>query len=265
MVELEGILINKIPYQDKHLIGNLLLRNGNKISVMFYGGQGGGKKKVSSILQVGYLFKVGFGRVKNSFEILTSKDHVEKWCHKNISHSPMAFYLLCFFCEFCQSFAPQITHKDDLDLSEKSHEGIFRLLSNAIFRLESRVLASDFNANHELFIFLVKAMVELGIFPRTETCAVSGVEIGDNDFVSLSIEQGGFIHFSHLSLEEQRLVNGQEGKDLRSEMLKVAASKYSEYQVGTQVQKSELNQLVNYICYHQHVQREHYKSLSLLL
>lgn len=265
MVELEGILVNKIPYQDKHLIGNLLLRNGNKISVMFYGGQGGGKRKVSSVLQVGYLFKVSFGRIKDSFEIMTSKEHVEKWYHKNISHNPMAFYLLCFYCELTQSFAPQITQKDDLDLQERTHEGTFRLLSNAIFRLDAEVIKPTYEPNFELFIFLVKAMVELGIFPRTETCAISGVEISDDDYVSLSIEQGGFVHYDHLSTEEQRLISTDEGRELRSEMLRVASSKYLDCPKKLNISKSTLNKLVNYICYHQHTTREHYKSLSLLL
>ncbi len=265
MVELEGILVSKIPYQDKHLIGNLLLRNGNKISVMFYGGQGGGKKKVSSILQIGYLFKVGFGRIKNNFEVLSSKDHVEKWYHQNISQNPMAFYLLCFFCEFSQSFAPQITHKDDLDLQERSHEGTFRLLSNAIFRLDKKVVDEDYESNFELFIFLTKAMIELGIFPRTETCAISGIDINDSDRVSLSIEQGGFIHFDHLSAEEQRLHGANDNFNLRIELLRVAGLKYNEIQRKHAVSKSTLSMLINYICYHQNTNRENYKSLSLLL
>lgn len=265
MVELEGILISKLPYQDKHLIGNLLLRNGNKISVMFYGGQGGGKKNVSSILQVGYLFKVSFGRIKNNFEILSSKEHTEKWYHRNISQNPVGFYLLCFFCEFCQTFAPQITHKDDLDLLERSHEGIFRLLSNALFRLDSEVIQNNFDSNFELFIFLTKAMVELGIFPRTETCAISGVEINDNDNVSLSVEQGGFVHFDHLNMEEQRLINRAEGRMLRTELLRVAACKYAQVNKDVNISKATLNILFNYICYHQNTNRENFKSLSLLL
>ena len=41
---LEGILVQKTPYQDRHVVGKILLRNGQLLTSLFYGGQGGGKK-----------------------------------------------------------------------------------------------------------------------------------------------------------------------------------------------------------------------------
>ncbi len=43
--KIEGILIKKIPYKERDIIGTLLLRSGMQVSAIFYGGAGGGKNK----------------------------------------------------------------------------------------------------------------------------------------------------------------------------------------------------------------------------
>ena len=48
--KIEGLILSKVPYDERHVIANLLLRSGRKVSVVFYGGRGGGKKQKSSIL-----------------------------------------------------------------------------------------------------------------------------------------------------------------------------------------------------------------------
>ncbi|WP_034719524.1 hypothetical protein [Bacteriovorax sp. DB6_IX] len=159
MSQVEGILINKIPYQDKHLIGHLLLRNGMKLTVMFFGGQGGGKKSKSSILQIGYLFKVTLSQSrKSSFEMLNAKEYSEKWFHKSLALHPKAFYLLCFFCEFVEKFSPRVSEYDDLDLDDTLHGGLFRILSNGIFQLERAVAEESFNHEMQTLYFFSKKL-----------------------------------------------------------------------------------------------------------
>ena len=45
--KIEGIVTSKIPYDERHIIANVILRNGKKVSVVFYGGRGGGPKQKS--------------------------------------------------------------------------------------------------------------------------------------------------------------------------------------------------------------------------
>lgn len=56
--KIEGILLSKLPYKDRHLICHMLLRSGKKVGVIFYGGAGGGKKMKSTNLELGHMIKV---------------------------------------------------------------------------------------------------------------------------------------------------------------------------------------------------------------
>ena len=57
---IEGILVRKTPFQDRHLIGDLVLRSGKKQGVLFFGGMGGGKKIKPNNLEIGKLYKITF-------------------------------------------------------------------------------------------------------------------------------------------------------------------------------------------------------------
>lgn len=265
MSEVEGILINKYPYQDKHLIGHLLLRNGMKLTTMFYGGQGGGKKTKSSILQLGYLFKVTLSQHrKTSFEMLNAKEYKEKWFHKELASHPQAFYLLCFFCEFVEKFSPRVSEPGDLDLDDEVHGGLFRLLSNGIFQLEKSVVEKRYSHETALFTFLSKALVELGIFPRTEVCAISGSPISDDSQVVLISENGGFAFYSIISPEIQRLSDGDRGRVTRLGILEVAAKKYGEAQDLSALSRECCKDLLEYICFQQNISIRDFKTASMI-
>ena len=55
---LEGIIIYKSPFKERDLIIKLLKRDGTVSTVMFYGGQGGGKNKKPSLLDLGAMIEV---------------------------------------------------------------------------------------------------------------------------------------------------------------------------------------------------------------
>ena len=71
---IEGILIRKTPFQERHVMGNVLLRNGKSLSVLFYGGQGGGKKSKPSTLELGHLFSITASPGKNYSDIIRAKE-----------------------------------------------------------------------------------------------------------------------------------------------------------------------------------------------
>ncbi|EQC44709.1 DNA repair protein RecO C-terminal domain-containing protein [Bacteriovorax sp. Seq25_V] len=264
MENIEGVLINKFPYQDKHIVGHLLLRNGLKVSVMFYGGQGGGKNQKGSILQLGYMFKITTSKVKQHFEMLSAKEYNEKWCHANLAGNPLSFYMLCFFCEFIDKFSPQAGSKDDLDLDHEHHGGLFRLLSNAIFFLEKRCKEDKFDQSEALLTFLSKAMVEMGIFPRSEACCVSGEPITGNEEIYLISDNGGFAFSQFLTDEDQRRGDGRVGQALRRNIIKIAHHKYGEVLDLEFASKHMCRILFEYICYQQNAKFTDFKSASLL-
>ncbi len=260
MSNLEGILLTKTPFKDKNLIGHVLLRNGFKVSVLFYGGLGGGKKHKGSILQLGYLLSFHFsGSRTENFEMLNSSEYKEKWYHDSISNNPKGFYLLCFYNEFLDKFSPLAHSKFDLEEDESSHVGLFRLLSNAIFRLDKVTKTKRYDHYTELGIFLSKALVELGIFPDTGYCVVSGTKIGEDKKVFLSADKGGFAFAEFAEAEELRK---SAASFLNQKIKEVSESKYLDI-TELIFTATDCSDLFNFICYQQHVRQTDFKTFSM--
>ncbi len=72
--KIEGILLSKLAHGERNLLVKLLLRSGKIISVMFYGGRGGGEKKKSSVLEIGTMLKVELARSKSNSELYSAKE-----------------------------------------------------------------------------------------------------------------------------------------------------------------------------------------------
>ncbi len=264
---IEGILLNKIPFKEKNIIGHILLRNGHKLSVVFYGGQGGGKRHIGSTLQVGYLISFSVtGNHKQNFEMLGSTEYREKWYHSSITDNIRAFYLMCFFNETLDKFSPLATTPHDMDEKNSEQEGLFRLLSNAIFRLNKISSSENYKTSRELGVFLTKAMVELGVFPNTRNCEVSGESLKENDAVYLSAEKGGFVHFHFLEPEEKRLVDKEESKfsGLHRRLEAISKTKYSDI-TDQSFSMTECHELLKFICYQQHLSPTDFKTFSALI
>ena len=56
--KLLGLLISKHSFSGRNFIGKVLLKEGQIITVSFYGGAAGGSKKKSSILEVGFVLAI---------------------------------------------------------------------------------------------------------------------------------------------------------------------------------------------------------------
>ena len=264
---IEGILLNKIPFKEKNVIGHVLLRNGHKVSVVFYGGQGGGKRHIGSTLQLGYLISfLASGTHKSSFEMLGSNEYKEKWHHEAITTNVKAYYLMCFFNECLEKFSPLATNAHDLSENSNEQVGLFRLLSNAIFRLEKVCHEKSYETGTELGLFLTKAMIELGVFPNSRICEVSGNILKDSDLAYLSAEKGGFVLEQFLEAEDKRLIDRTMSSKigLHSRLEKISRSQYAEVK-NIEFSLNECRELFKFICYQQHMSPSDFKTYTAFI
>jgi len=112
--------------------------------------------------------------------------------------------------------------------------------------------------------YLTKGMVEMGIFPRTETCCVSGEVISGNEDIYLISNNGGFAFAQFLSDEDQRKGDGRLGQALRRNINKIAHHKYGEVLELEAVTKQMCRILFEYICYQQNAKFTDFKSAALV-
>jgi len=262
ITKVEGIILSKTPFKDRHLICRLLLRNGEKISAIFYGGQGGGTKKKSSFIELGHLVKLELTRAKATASIFSVKEWTLSWHHNEIRKNHKAFYLLCFFLEVSDKVVVEANLYDDLYDESPNLESMFKVLSNAIFYLEKRVMISKDDFSVDLFLFLAKTLIEQGVFPERNHCVLSGHDLVDVSEMSLLNEQGGFADSSCLNDDMRDLkVNS---KELWAFLCQAAVNKYGEFEKIENIPKEYSNRLVDYLCYQIQMNRFDFKSLSLL-
>lgn len=188
-MHIEGILINKTPYKERDIICHMLLRSGRTLALYVYGGQGGGKKSKGSILELGHMLACELSpRRKNlDSEIQIVKEYKLLWNPNHIRNDFKAFYLMSFFLEFIG----KISVEEDLDLPANEHEGLFNVLSNALFYMDKACEQKQFDSYIHLFIFLAKLSIQLGITPDTESCLFCGVGLQEN-MCLFTPQDGGF-------------------------------------------------------------------------
>lgn len=242
--KVEGIIISKTPYRDRDCIASLLLRSGEKITVLFYGGMGGGKKNKSSLIELGFLLNVELkGNVKEQ-DMQVAQEWNLKWFYKNIRLNHKLYYQLTFFCELIS----KISSNDD---------SIFTILSNAIFRLEMQSEKGD----HTL-IFLSKLIIVLGVFPEFNTCSLCGLGLDNLEF-ELRSDHGGFCCQNCV---EAKISNFTSHKAIRELLLQVAQTKYQDISLNIRDGGGAiLLILLNYLCFHFGLRQMDFKSLSLVL
>ncbi len=196
-VAAEGLILNKLPYKDSHLICKILTRQGYKDSVLFYGGQGGGKKNKPSQLEVGTLISFTPASSKRYSNLSSCKDFKVQWRHESLKNHFRAFFLLNFFVELLDKIS--VESYDEENLGEEKY---FNLLSNAIFYLEDSVKKESFQLNQHLALFLGKLILHNGIYPGYQNCSFCGVGLKPANVSALDFSQGGF---SCKSCQEDKL------------------------------------------------------------
>lgn len=270
-MNLEGILIHKTHFKERDIIGKLLLRSGKIVDLYFYGGRGGGKFSKGSILEVGYMLKVTLApqRKKLETQLHVVKEYSLVWEAAHIRSNYQAFYLLSLYAEIIQKIAVE----EDLDHQESfaEHEGIFKVLSNGIFCLDKSIHNNDYRLYQQLFVFLAKLNVELGILPDYEQCLHCHIDLNKVELARFEPQNGGFTcHDCLLSADQfvsQDKALFEELKSsiaLRLNLMSALKHKFTEYGQIQKVTRGQCNSLFNYFCYQFELQPTNFKTWEML-
>lgn len=255
--KIEGLVISKTPFKERDLICKILLRNGKKISVIFHGGRGGGTKKKSSVLELGFMLDIELSWSKSTSEIYRASEWNPRWMHKYIRNNSKAFYLLCFYCEVLN----YISFNEDLHDFEETVEGPFRVISNALFLLEKDLENKSFDMHKHLLLFLSKLLLEQGVYPRMESCRICGNYLEQFKTLALVADQGGFAC-------ERCYEGGTVAKELWNFMGVSGKTKYQDfsYSFSNDVHPQNMaTALLQYFYYQYQLSNQTFKSLSLLI
>lgn len=259
--KIEGLVLSKVPYDERHLIAHLLLRNGKKISVVFYGGRGGGKKQKSSIIELGFMLQVELATAKTNSEIYHAKEWNLIWHHNLIRENHNAFYLMCFFLEITN----KISSTENLhDFHEENDEfqGLFLTLSNALVYLENSLKSNSFYKHSHVVIYLTKILLHLGVFPEREHCSLCTCELSKLNDMYLLAEEGGFA--CPTCMNQRKTYSVQSGRELWEIVGHIVHKKYSDLS-GLQIEfKSIPKMLFHYFCFQFHLEEKDFKTLTMV-
>ncbi len=257
--KIEGLLIFKIPHKERDLIGHLLLRSGKKVSILFYGGQGGGSKKKTSGLELGHMLKieVQIPKKKGPIDLYSSREWEIIWWHSKIRPQYFSFCLMCFYLEVLQkvSWEEKLceSHYDEVD--HHQNEGLFAVLSNAIYLLENAEV-SQIKQDFQLAFFMAKILFELGLYPELKECLFCSKSLPPNgEGVFFVREQGAFscLHCHNHPKSDQNFYY----------FLRWAQGvKFREITLGELEHRSILDLLIAHFCYQNNFHKQDFRSLA---
>jgi recombinational DNA repair protein (RecF pathway) len=255
----EGIVTHKVLYKERDLIVKLLLRNGLVGSFYVYGGQGGGKNHKPTLFELGSMMKVmvkeaRVQRIEGS-ELMISAEHQRTWNAELIRHDIQAFYLTCLYFEILNKVAQSFQH----GVSSYDHvenDGLFSVLSNALFHLEIALEQKSFLPEQHLNLFLIKLIFHLGIMPDTDTCSYCSTSLMESPSVNF-ISSGG-----HFSCQNCSIAENEKGFLLR---IKYGyQTKYKDYAQFTGSSFHEADKLIQFFCHQFQLKPMELKSYKLL-
>lgn len=256
----EGLVINKVPFKERDLIVKLILRNGQLGSFYIYGGQGGGKHHKPTIYELGSLIRVMIrenkkGHVEGA-ELMVAQESHRLWEPNFIRHDVQAYYLSCLYYEILQKFTVSFRPGPESEKVDIQGEGIFSVISNALFHLNDALEKKNFIPHQHLTLFLIKILFHLGIMPNTELCSYCSAELLKAESVSFIPAEGQFACGICLQGENERgfLVRVRKGYQ----------TNFKDYQELLGTNFPEADRLLQYVC-HQFQQRPvELKAYSLL-
>jgi DNA repair protein RecO len=254
----EGIVIHKLPYKDRDLIVKLLLRNGLVGSFYIYGGQGGGKNHKPTIFEIGSMMKLMIKESQtkiNSSDLMISTEHQRLWEPQSLRHDIRAYYLVCLYFELIQKTSLSF-QQGSSDYENQDHEGIFSVVSNALFYIEDSLTKKQFSPHQHLTIFLVKLLFHLGIMPDTDSCSYCQTELMENASVVFIPANGQFAC--------QNCAKGENEKGFLLRIKKGYQTKYQDYHGFLGTNFIECDKLIQYFCHQYHLRPVELKSYQLL-
>lgn len=269
-MQIEGIVIQKTPFKERDVICQLLLRSGKSLSVYIYGGRGGGKNSKGSIVEIGFMLRIELQRQKKSLDtpMPIAKEYNLIWKSDHIRNNYQALCLQSFYFELIK----KITVDDDLEEGIlEEHEGLFNVLSNALFFLEKSLSINNFNLSQQLFLFLSKIMVQLGVNPDTENCLYCHNELKRNEFCLFVIHEGGFSCHECQTQKDEFLSENTglrqefQNSTLYRELLKKAFRlNYKSYQELDEVDRTYNLMSFNYLNFQFEFKADQYKTWKML-
>lgn len=234
-MHVEGIIIQKTPYKERDLICHILLRSGKTLPIYFYGGRGGGKKSKGSFLEIGFMLKLQLREQRKALQtaIYIAKEYSLVWGSEHIRSNYQALCLLSFYLELTSKLA---LSEDLKSQHGDEFEGLFKVISNAVFFLDHALANSSFKLYNHLFLFLSKITMELGILPDTDHCFFCDKEFEANSMNLFIPAEGGFSCLECNSNRDEFLsdnkvlqVSYQVDRDLRLGLKKALSIKFQNY------------------------------------
>lgn len=259
--KIEGLVLSKVPYDERHIIASLLLRSGRKVSVVFYGGRGGGKKQKSSVIELGFMLSVELTAARQNVDIYHAKEWNLIWHHDVIRENHQAFYLMCFYLEIMNKLAP-VEDLHDVHEENKEMAGLFTALSNALVNMEKALKEKTFSLHAHAVIFLTKTLLQSGVFPEREHCTLCGTELQSFNDMYLLPEEGGFA--CPPCMNQRKSYSVQSGRELWELIGHIAHSRYSDLSAIQLEYKSLPKMLFHYFCFQFHLEEKDFKTQSML-
>jgi recombinational DNA repair protein (RecF pathway) len=256
----EGLVGHKLPYKERDLIVKLILRNGMMGSFYVYGGQGGGKSNRPTLFELGSLVRIQIkdsraGRAETS-ELMIASETQRLWSAQHVRYNIQSFYLVCLYFEILQKFAISF----QLGQSENQgteYEGIFSVISNALFYLDESLAKNNFHAHQHLTLFMIKLLYHIGIMPNTDECSFCGVDLIESESVSFLSAEGVF--------GCNQCTQAENDKGLLWRLKKGYQTRFQDYSELTDTNFTEADRLIQFFCHHFHLRPVELRSYSLLM
>ena len=191
----DGMVLQKTSYRERDLVIKILASDGLIYSGLSYGGQGGGKKQTGLKFEIGQVFRfeMKFNPTLSS-SMSTLGESILQWSHDKLRSQYEAFLLLLFYVDFTLSVSPEGSLKDQVEFAHESQrQGLYRLLTSAVYYLEQAVKDQNFQVKDHFFLFLVKLSFELGIQLEMSSCVLCGHDFTVHPPTIISPDHGGFI------------------------------------------------------------------------
>ncbi len=255
----EGLVIHKVPYKERDLIIKLIMRNGLLGSFYIYGGQGGGKHHKPTIFELGSMVKIMIREQKMSRvegqELMVAQESQRIWEPQSIRHDIQAFYLICLYFEVLQKFSMTF-QLNSSDYEQPEHDGVFSVISNALFHLEDSLIKKQFVAHQHLMLFMVKLLFHLGIMPDTDSCSYCSVDLMESSGVTFLPANGQFACTQCVTAENEK------GFLLR--IKKSYQTRFQDYLDLSGTNFQEADKLIQYFCHQYQLKTFDLKSYGLL-
>ena len=250
----EGLVIHKTPYKERDLIVKILLRSGTLTSLYFYGGQGGGKRKKGSQLELGHMLSIETAPRKSSLDesMLVAKEWKLLWGPEHIRYDYKAYYFLSFICELTAKLSQAESEYDDF-------KEIFIVTSNALFELEKSVKEKTFSLDLQIFRYLIKLSQALGICPDFKHCLYCYEDLSESGLLFFEAPNGGF---SCQSCHQEESLSGEHSRHLQQSALKTLQTKFSD-ELDIEIRNREGKEFFHYLCFQLGMQTQNFKTYTL--